>query len=240
MSYSTDAGGEGTLPMPNTPKWFLFVQAAVDTIVLSEGVWGWSIGNEYNNPREFPKDGSLTPEMVAITFNEIYNKLAEYEIEFRLTPGALDPFNAQAGDPRNWLTYIWDNILPPHFITAHGYIRGPHPELIGSEDKFNDAPLQWQYLNYPGCVTALLDYLPEQYKSLGVYITEFNHIWKDGGEGDWGWVHDDRAKKIVLDTYEVAKQAGLEGIALYRWAQDDWELHDNAIVKNTILEIGGV
>ena len=81
-------------------------------------------------------------------------------------------------------------------MTAHGYIRGPDANLVGSTAKFADWPLTWQYLNYPGCVTELLRYLPEQYETAPVYISEFNHLWKTV-EPDWGWVNDARAGAVV-------------------------------------------
>ncbi|RLI52508.1 MAG: hypothetical protein DRO87_13095, partial [Candidatus Thorarchaeota archaeon] len=142
-SWSTDCGGAGTLPLPNTAEWQKFVDAAVATILGSSGVWGWSIGNESNNPREFPLTGSLTPQSVVQTYNYISNRCGTA----RLSPGALDPFNAQAGDPRDWLVEIFNGIDRVDFIDVHGYIRGPDAALVGSDAKFTDDPLKWQYLN---------------------------------------------------------------------------------------------
>jgi len=236
-SWSVDLGGGGALPLPGTSRWHLFVEAAANTIIQAKGVWGFSVGNEVNNPREFPDGGDLTPEGVRDTYNAIRARVWESTVRPRMCPGALDPFNAQAGDPRYWLATIYGGITGCEFVTAHGYVRGPDPALVGSDAKFADWPLQWQYLNYPGCVTELLRYLPIRHKSLPVYVTEFNHIWKDGGEGDWGWVDDERAAEIVELAYAAAQNAGFTGLALYRWDGDEWALVNNASVKDEVLEI---
>lgn len=230
-SWSTDCGGAGTLPKPYTNEWDLFVDAAVSTINNSRGVWGWTIGNEYNGPREFPLAGPLTPQDVVLTYNLIW----EHCDGARLSPGALDPFNALAGDPRDWLTQIFDDIDGADFVAAHGYVRGPDPALVGSTAKFTDHPLTWQYLNYPGCITALLSNLPEQYKELPVYVTEFNHLWKTSeAVGDIGWVTDARAAEVIHAAYAAAQYAGFAGLALYRWTGDEWAVKDNSVVLETV------
>ena len=230
-SWSVDKGGAGTLPKPGTPEWTQFVLAAIFTINAST-VWGWEIGNEYNNPREFPRAGALTPAGVAQTYNAIRAGTPGK----RLAPGALDPFNAQAGDPRDWLTGVYGAISGAEFVTAHGYIRGPDANLVGSTAKFADAPLQWQFLNYPGCVTALLANLPTAYKNLPVYITEFNHLWKTI-EPDWGWVTDARAATVVERAFAAASAAGFSGLALYRWAGDEWETYNKGLILDAVKRL---
>ncbi len=233
-SFARDNGGQGTLPVPGTPAWALFVEAAAQTILTSQGVWGWEIGNEANNPREFPEAGSLTPEMVAETYNAIREWVWQKSTARpQMAPGALDPYNAQAGDPRDWLRGIWNTIRGAEFIAVHGYVRGPDPALLSSTAKFADAPLQWQYLNYPRCITELLKYLPAQWQELPVYVTEFNHLYKTA-EPDWGWVSDARAAEVVRAAYQAASQAGFAGLALYRWAGDEWRIQGNTAVLNAL------
>ncbi len=234
-SWSTDEGGGGTLPLPYTTEWEKFVDAAVATILGSQGVWGWTIGNEYNNKREFPRDGVLTPVGVVTTYNYISYRC----LGARLAPGALDPFNAEYGDPRGWLSYIFSGISMPDFVAAHGYIRGPDASLVGSAAKFTDDPLRWQYLNYPGCITALLESLPDLYKGLPVYVTELNHLWRDGGEAaeDYGWVTDARAAEVVRAAYAAAEEVGFAGLALYRWTGDAWAVKDNSMVLDAVAHL---
>jgi hypothetical protein len=155
-----------------------------------------------------------------------------------MSPGALDPFNAQAGNPFDWLNSIYSMILGAEFVTAHGYVRGPDSSLVGSPEKFANVPLRRQYLNFPGCVTALLESLPEIFKTLPIYITEACPLWKTSEEfGDWGWVSDARADELLGALYGAAEECGFAGLALYRWAGDEWALENNAVVKNGVLSL---
>lgn len=234
-SYARDNGGAGTFPLPGTPAWYLFVEAAARTMITSRGVWGWEVGNEANNPREFPDDGPLTATDVAQTYDAIRERVWQSTARPRMAPGALDPFNAEAGDPRDWLRRIWTEIQGAEFVGAHGYVRGPDPALVGSTARFADAPLQWQYLNFPGCVTALLQALPAQYVGLPVYVTEFNHLWTTG-EGNWGWVDDARAAEVVRRARGAATAYGFAGLALYRWAGDAWGIQNNQAVLGALVQ----
>ncbi|MCK9601358.1 MAG: peptidoglycan recognition protein family protein, partial [Sphaerochaeta sp.] len=145
-SWSVDKGGAGTLPPRDTNEWNSFIAGAIQLIKSARGVWGWSIGNEVNNPREFPAWRDLTAADAAAAFNA----LAVACPGVRLAPAPLDPFNAQAGDPRDWLAGLWGALEhAPAFVDAHGYIHGPDRTLVGSDVKFTDAPLEWQYYNYP-------------------------------------------------------------------------------------------
>jgi hypothetical protein len=232
-SYSTDHGGGGTMPVMDTEPWTHFVHAAVETMRQSRGIWGWTVLNEANNPREFPHGGRLTAWSVIRTYNVIRDLAGE---GFRMAPGALDPYHATQGNPRDWLARIYARIHGAEFTAFHGYVRGPDPALVGSEARFTDAPLEWQYLNYPGCVTALRDALPVAYQDRPLYVTEFNHLWKTV-EGDWGWVDDERAAHVIEAAYAAAKRAGIDGLAVYRWAGDDWRVHDNPVVTDAVKRL---
>jgi hypothetical protein len=228
-------GGRGTMPVPYTPEWENFIVAAAVTILSSKGVWGWEILNEQNNPREWPAGASLTPADIITTYNAIRNHVYS-TASIRLSPGALDPFNAQAGDPRDWLTRTYNGITGAEFVCAHGYIRGPDATLVNSEAKFTDYPLTWQYLNYYRCVTELLSYLPSPYSELPVFVTETNHLWKTV-EGDWGWVEDTRSYNVVKAIHEAAKRARIDSVALYRWSGDAWRVSTNSYVLNAVKDI---
>ena len=228
--WSTDCGGAGTLPLSGVER-RIFIQNAIETIRNSGGVAGWIIGNEYNNPREFPLDGPLNAAIVADTYNAIRNGVADLGV--RMAPGAVDPFNAQAGDPRDWLRVVYERISGAEFTVFHGYTRGPNPDY---EAMFTDPPLEgWQYLSYPGCVEALVPSLPMKYQNLPLYVTEFNHILNDAGEP--GWVKDGRATELVKRSYEQAVSLGFAGLVVYRWDGDAWAIRTNEAVK---AAIGGI
>ena len=233
-SWSTDLGGGGTLPAPGTQR-EQFIVSCVETIKNSTGVWGWTVGNEANNPREFPLGFPLTPVIVALT----YNRIREQVPGVRMSPGALDPFHASAGCPSMWLENIYGLIFGAEFVAVHGYIRGPDSSLVLSSAKFTDDPLKWQSLNYVGCVTDLLERgLPEKYSGLPVYVTEFNHIWKTSeAVGDIGWVHDHRAAEVIAAAYGVALAKRIAGLAIYRWTGDPWEVESNLTVLGTVRRL---
>jgi len=235
FSWSTDLGGAGTLPRPGTPEHAQFVDAAAHTIAHSRGVWGYEIGNEANNPREFPRGHALTPQDVVSTYNAIYDRVAGTGV--RLSPGSLDPFHATHGDPRVWLKAIYEGIRTASFVAAHGYTRGPDPDLVNDTTRFTDAPLEWQYRNYPRCVTALLEALPAAYRQLPVYITEINHLSRTGTDGNYGWVNDERAGAVVEAMVTAARQRGFAGLALYRWQGDEWAVRDNRFVLEAVKRL---
>ena len=230
-SWSTDMGGGGTLPAPITIEWEKFINAAAETINISLGVYAWEIGNEYNNPREWPRNRVLFPEDVALLYNKIKFKVGNV----KMCPGAVDPFNAIAGDPRDWVRKIYNTITGAGMTTFHGYTRGAQPENVDSTAKFTDAPLEYQYLNYSGCVETLREVLPEAYKILPVYITEFNHLVKYNGT--YGWENDENAMVTINKAYATAKTNGYSGIAMYRWQGDDWTIKDKGNLLYAIENI---
>jgi hypothetical protein len=238
-SWSTDCGGAGTLP-PFT-GWQSFGVACIQTILDSRGVHGWTIGNEYNNPREFPRGGVLTPLYVAA----VYNFVAD-AVDAPLSPGAVDPFFGPGSSCRHWFTTIWEHAHRADFVDTHGYVRGPNADLCWSKARFEHSPLKWQCLNYLGCVTTLLEALPQRYADLPVLVSEFNHIWR-GGEADIGWVNDGRAGHVIRSASVAAQewnehlpaQAGggrnpIAGLCVYRWGGDEWEVRYNPHVLDAV------
>lgn len=232
-SWSVDKGGAGTLP-PFT-DWQPFADACVETIRDSRGVHGWTIGNEVNNPREWPRDGELTPHYVAA----IYNYVADV-VSARLSPGAVDPFFGPGSSCLHWFEVIWERVNRADFVDVHGYIRGPDADLCWSDAKFDHDPLKWQYLNYLGCIRTLLEALPQQYAELPVLVSEFNHIWRTD-EADIGWANDGRAGHVVRSASVAAQEWNesggrnpIAGLCVYRWGGDEWEVRYNPHVLDAV------
>jgi len=234
-NWSTDCGGQGTLPPPGRAA--PFVRACIATIEQSLGVRGWTIGNEMNNPREWPSAMVLTPEFVA----EIYNAVWDAGLR-NIAPGAVDPFNAALCDVQEYWKRLWAAVKGAGFVDLHGYIHGPDAGLCWSNVRFGDAPLTWQYFNFFGCCQTLLERLPDKYRSLPVIVSEFNHI--DKGDGKTGWVSDARAGEIVRAAYRRLtewnasnKSNPVVGLAIYRWRGDAWAVADNKPVLDAIKEL---
>ncbi len=233
---SADNGGAGTLPAPGSPEWNRHLDALVASVRGSQGVWAHTFWNEVNNPREWPRDGELAPGDVVRAYNHVRSCVRD--LGARMSPGALDPYHASRGDLRDWLAEIWGGIDGAELFAAHGYVRGPDPGLVGSEARFRDPPMQWQYLNFPLCVTTQLAWIPEHYRSLPVYVTELNHIWRTSEAArDWGWVRDERAAEVTRRSVAAGRAAGFAGLALYRWAGDAWALEENGVVLEAVQAI---
>ncbi len=228
-SWSADLGGAGTIPAPG-PARQEFISRCVQIIRQNPHVWGWAIGNEANNPREDPEHYVIGPEDVVTVYNAIRAQCPGA----RLSPGATDPYNAVKMDSGQWAAAVWERITGAEWIEAHGYVRGPDPDLVGSPARFNDPPLQWLRLNFPGAVVDLLDRLPLWTAGLPTYVTECNHIWRTA-EPDWGWVDDERAIQVIRRCKEQAREAGLAGLAFYRWKGDEWRLHDKPALVAAVV-----
>lgn len=242
FSWASADGGQGTLPLLVNQQ--RFADACVDTISRSTGVYAWSLTNEANSPREWPKkaDGSLetiSPARLAAFFAYVQAR-APHEL---LSIGGFDPFNVESGlDPREWTTFVWEQlgIYQPSFIDVHGYIRGPDANLVGSDGKFPAGKLSWQYLNFPKCYETLLEAMPDWAQSLPVIVSEFNHLWKTV-EPDWGWVNDERASDVIVAAKDWLQAQSpyanrTLGFCVYRWQGDAWETYNNSYVKATIKE----
>jgi len=234
-NWSTDCGGQGTLPPQG--RMAPFVQACISTIQQARGVWGWSMGNEMNNLREWPAGTPLTPEYVA----EVYNQVRD-SVTANMAPGAVDPFNAGLCDVQEYWRRLWACVKGAGFVDLHGYIHGPDAALCWSEVRFGDAPLTWQYFNFFGCCQTLLERLPTKYRGLPAIVSEFNHI--DKGDGKTGWVGDARGGEIVRAAYRRLMEWNasgqgnpVTGLAIYRWRGDAWAVAGNSPVLDAIKEL---
>jgi murein DD-endopeptidase MepM/ murein hydrolase activator NlpD len=128
-------GGAGTLPPPDQmADW---VNVVAQTIQNARGVWGWIIANEMNNRAEWPDGQPITPQYYVQCYNEIWERVGGVA---RLTP-AIDPYNAELMDPRDYIQYIYQNIHGLDFIALHGKTQGSEPQQVWSETTFTDPPL---------------------------------------------------------------------------------------------------
>ena len=238
--WSTDCGGEGTFP-PSAKRGD-FVVACSDTIRSSVGVWGWAIGNEVNNPREWPPGERILPDDAA----DAYNAVRICAPGDNLAPPSVDPYNAELICCREYFIYLWSLIDDAEFADLHGYIRGPDPALVNSDAKFSDEPLQWQGLNYWDCCETLAACLPP---GLPIIVSEFNHLWHENSpnppEPTLGWVNDERAGNVVLAAYDRAaawnrntNRNEIMAACMYRWVGDDWAIHKNSWALAAIMALG--
>jgi len=233
-SWSNDCGGQGTVPPPD--KWDRFIENAVRTIRDAKGVYAVTLFNEVNNPREWPSEGCrITPADVAHLYNEIYHQVKDLDVKVGL--GALDPFFGPGSNCMEWWQYLLSNIVGAQVFGLHGYTRGPDPAMVGNQVKFGNAPLEWQFVNFPGCVQTFLDELDGRFPRAEVFITEYNHLWLESEMfpacPTIGWRPDATA---VLDAaFEAAASLRyVTALIAYRWSGDDWRLHDKPVLLRHI------
>ena len=101
-------------------------------------------------------------------------------------------------------------------------------------------PLEWQYVNFPGCVQTFLDELDGRFPSVEVFVTEYNHLWLENElfpvSPTIGWKPD--ATDVLDAAFQTAGSLRyVTALIAYRWSGDDWRLHDKPELLQHIAEL---
>lgn len=217
--------GVGTVPASGLAG--LFVDRIINTIDNSTGVWGWIIGNEINNPTEWP-NGYPNPSQIVTPdyFINIYNQVANMT-GARLSPSPVDPYNVVAqqfgvtGDPKDWAEEMYEKCDRIDFITFHA-----KQQFVNSDpnEKFSDAPLTGRYTG----VKTILDqisWIPNKYRDLQMFVTELNQ--QRDENNNIGWPKDDKIVKDWLKfAFDTCYVNGIDGVFVYRYVADQWALQN--------------
>ena len=206
----------GTIPDPQHFDAFAatcaaFVKQSIDPENPNGGCHIWIIGNEMNNPREYPgnNQGSggrpISPESYADCFNRTYQAIKDVYTAIPglskddgvVVPGAVDPYNAQAGCNGEWLTRMLRHIEKLDGFALHSYTHGTEPGLItnrklfGQEHnlpvRFPDHLLSWQYYNFYAYRTYM-DLIPLKWRDVPVFLTETDQVQEQWNNENSGWV----------------------------------------------------
>lgn len=229
-------GRTGTLPHPDDrARQDAFVQACVQTIESSAGVWGWQLFNEPNNPNEWPSGMPLTPEYVAEMYGRIWNRSPA---EARIAPPPVDPYFGPASNDyvANNLEYwqrMLDGIPGAEFFVVHSKTQQPDPDLVDSDAKFSDWPLQWQYLHFRAYETHLAA-VPANWQHLPVLQTEMNPhpAWDEATAVEWV-----RRARANLQAFNSRGGMQFLGGLVYRWSGDGWGLQGKTAVLDGLKEL---
>ncbi len=245
LNYGVD--GAGTLPHPH--DYFEiegFIEAAIHTMVVSHGVWGYILGNQPNNPAEFPGKTPITPEHYARVYNRVWDDKPEH---VKLAPAAVDPYFGlppASGEPeyepdnlvwwKKMLTYIPD----ADFFTVHPKTQDCDPNNISSAVKFDDDPLRWQF-RHLRAYEPLLDAIPDHLRPRHVHAVEVSPLrqcdgtlgWQNDLGRDWvnnaiaefsGWNanphHDLKIKSVIFNHY----------------SGDEWAINDKPEILDAIKD----
>ena len=186
-------GDDGTLPKSN--KHADFARRCGNFARNTQGVRIYVIGNEMNNPREWPNGQPIMPEDYARCFNLVYQRIKEANPDAIVCPGAVDPYNSGLylalynspyGDMRRYWKTMLDNITACDGLAVHSYTHGPDPRLVEDKDQvFGNPPLETVRYHF-WAFEDTLNATPERFRQLPVYLTETNHLFPVA-EPHWGW-----------------------------------------------------
>jgi hypothetical protein len=106
-------GDSGTIPEPQYFSSFAatcaqWVKRSIDPAKPAQGCHIWIIGNEMNNPREWPGNQNgvggqpITPENYADCFNQVYDVIKAVQPDAIVCPGAVDPYYGPGSDNGQW------------------------------------------------------------------------------------------------------------------------------------------
>lgn len=208
------ADGTGTLPPPRDKT--AFIDAVVRTMRAAKGVDYFHVGNEPNNPQEWPGFGRsdefpLTAAYVAEIYNAIWQQVAG---QAKMGPPPLDPYYGPHSDNGEWWRTLLDQIEGADALFLHAKTQTNDPAEVWSQERFSDEPLTWQYLHLRTVETALAA-RPERFRDLPVFITELNpqHLTVIGGP--LGWQPDNSA--WVGEALSYLSQLPIHGVVFYRY-----------------------
>lgn len=256
-------GSSGTIPEPHLYDDFArtcaaFVRRSIDPSDPKGGCHIWIIGNEMNNPREYPgnRDGvggkPITPEMYADCFNRVYRAIKQVYTSIPglsssdavVVMGAVDPYNAVAGCSGDWFRRALRKIAALDGFALHAYTHGTDPALItsrklfGEEHKlpkrFPDKNLSWQYYNFYAYRT-FMDLIPAKWRDVPVFITETDQVHREWANANTGWV-----KEMYAEVNRWNSDPNRQRICcalLFRWeAFDGWQIKDKGGVLEDLKE----
>jgi len=237
------AGGTGTVPPPDQKD--AWVDAIIQTITDSRerGVWGWVIGNEVNNPAEWPGGYPHPTHAVSPAYYvELYNRIWwGVGVNDLIAPVPLDPYNVvaqefgQPADPRDWARYIYGHIAGADFLALHAKTQSNDPHECWSDATFTDWPLVGRFLHLR-TVEDQLAWVPDHLRGKAVYVTEVNPQrrganllgWKPGN-GEW-----------VARACAYLRTQPLAGALFYRYeragGQAAFGLDDKPVILGAIKE----
>ncbi|BCX03011.1 MAG: hypothetical protein KatS3mg053_0949 [Candidatus Roseilinea sp.] len=238
---NNDYGGSGTIPTPE--HYDAFADQCRRWVLNSRGNLIWVIGNEMNNPREWPNQDpwnpgnnpadAITPERYAACFNKVRAAIKSVQPRAIVVPGAIDPFQGPRQSCLEYFEQMLAAITDLDGIALHCYTHGYTPELVTSLDRFENDPLRWQYYHFRA-YTTLLDVIPPRHRFKPVYITETNpHGAQPWSGGENGWVQAAYAEIARYNHQPHAQQ--IQCLLLYRWSRDDiYSIVDKPGVQNDI------
>jgi len=231
------ADGTGSLPRPeNVSAW---IEAVVYTINNSMGVAGWIIGNEINNPTEWPGGYPHPNYVITIDYYiDIYNRIAS-RVSAPLAPFSIDPFNVVAGefglpaDPKVWAERTYNGISRYDFVALHAKTQTNDPAECWSKVEFSHAPLLGRKLHLR-TIEDQLQWIPNK---RAIYITELNPQRKSDGSLGWDYGNG----QWIKEACSYVRTQPVSGVMFYRYelaggGQEGFALVDKPVILQAIRD----
>lgn len=240
----------GTIPDRLHPGYTRFLEAAKQIIAENGWVWGWIIGNEPNNPTEWPNERTLEIDDVYYTLHFIMRDLP-HPARIGLTP--LDPYNPTGGGSLYWQRKLLErfqrDLRKPAFYTFHFKTQWALDPLSGEDYRFMHPPYLGLSANF-GLPLMLLAMTVHRLGRKPIVIGECNPIRKTGDE-NWsldpsvfGWPDDPwRVRQWIRLSWNFFKliSSFVPGVEIhviyYRWARDQWELRRFANLRDIFITL---
>lgn len=207
-----------------------FVDSVIELMQLSRGgVDAFFVGNEPNNPHEFPNGQPITPEQYARVYNAIW---ARKPAGVQMGPAPMDPYFGPNSDNRVWWTTMLDLIAGLDMLFVHAKTQYSDPATIASTVKFSHEPLTWQFLHFRAFET-LLDAVPGKIsRETPVVMSEANPQRKPDGSLGWGEATAAEWVRRALEYVTAYNQRGgfqIHDVVFYRFSGDAWRIPQAAL-----------
>ncbi len=246
------SGGAGTLPTQD--QYSAFAGAVLDTIDNSSGVYGFIIGNELNNPNEWPGGERITPEQYGLFWNMIWFKVPTH---VPLIPAPIDPYYGPDWDSREYWPLMLQAILRgsggrrggADGLAFHPKVQWHDKSLVRSDVTFTDPPLiglpyHWRAWH------GLYDVTPSAFTTLPIYLSGCRPELQTQA-GPPGWRDNDDGLIAEMLTYErqmnIKYSNLVSALLFYRWAPGPWSLNKPSYIaalkdaaKDAAMEHGEV
>lgn len=226
----------------------------------SRYTWIIQIANEPNNPTEHPGDvgvirENITPQLYARAFNKVYTAIKGILPQAYVAPGAVDPYNSTVMQlvnrryrPLVYFQEMLDNITALDAFILHAYTHGPSIGAITALNTFSDFMTD-HYFDFQ-TYRQFMERIPAKWKQVPVIIGESNHICRppdaptceNPAHQGWSNANINWVRAVYQEIHnwnQMPYIQQIQGLLLYRWMGDQWELHDKDQILQDFTEAMG-
>ncbi len=180
------------------------------------------VGNEMNNPREWPWGQPISPTTYAEIFNIVYREVKSVLPTAQVIPGAVDPYNDALMKADEYQKRLLEGIAMCDGISLHLYSFSDAGESCVVPQPLTNAGTHWDVW----AAIRLKEAIPARFRHLPLYITEFGiHRYTPAGalSPSLGWPSDVPENWLSACTGFVLRLSP-RAILFYRTNGDEWTI----------------